>query len=224
MVTFDAGQTLITLDLDFLSTRLVERGVCVAPDALAAAEGPAWESFDRLVASGHDRLWHALMAALLGKAGVAGAQVPVLVDWLWTEQPRANLWRRPWPGMIELARELRARGVKVGVISNSEGKLAELFREIGIADAFATVVDSGAVGIDKPDRRIFDLALERLDAAPGSRAIHIGDSWAADVEGALGAGWQPVWFGPRTHPVDDPRVAVARDAQELADQLRRLIS
>jgi putative hydrolase of the HAD superfamily len=45
--------------------------------------------------------------------------------------------------------------------------------------------------------------------------IHIGDSWPADVAGALGAGWRAIWFGWRATPVDDPRVAVAHDAAEV---------
>jgi putative hydrolase of the HAD superfamily len=115
--------------------------------------------------------------------------------------------------MVELARELRAAGDRVGVISNSEGRLAEHLADIGIADAFEIIVDSGVLGIDKPDRRIFDHALARLG---GSEArIHIGDSWAADVCGAVDAGWRAVWFGPRAKAVADPRITVARDAAEL---------
>jgi HAD superfamily hydrolase (TIGR01549 family) len=151
---------------------------------------------------------------LLRGAGLADrADVEPLVEWLWTEQPRANLWRAQTPGMVALARELTARGIRVAVLSNSEGRLAELLAEIGVADAFAAVIDSGRIGIEKPDRRIFDHALEVLGATqPG---IHIGDSWPADIAGALGAGWRAIWFGRRASPVDDPRVAIARDAADV---------
>jgi HAD superfamily hydrolase (TIGR01549 family) len=213
VVTFDAGQTVIDLDLDFLARRLASRGVSVLPDALGAALPAAWRRYDELVdpAAGHP--WHELMSTLLAGAGVADAAIPDLVDWLWTEQPRANLWRAQIPDMVALARELTGRGVRVAVLSNSEGRLAELLAEIGIADAFAAVIDSGRLGIEKPDRRIFDHALAVLGATrPG---IHIGDSWPADVAGALGAGWRAVWFGRPATPVADPRVAIARDAAEL---------
>jgi len=115
--------------------------------------------------------------------------------------------------MVELARELAGRGVSVAVLSNSEGHLAELLAEIGVADVFAAVIDSGRVGIEKPDRRIFDHALVVLGARrPG---IHIGDSWPADIAGALDAGWRAIWFGRRATAVADPRVAVAHDAAEV---------
>jgi len=121
--------------------------------------------------------------------------------------------------MVALARELAARGVRVAVLSNSEGRLAELFAEIGLADAFAAIIDSGRVGIEKPDRRIFDHTLDALGAtAPG---IHIGDSWPADIAGALGAGWRAIWFGRRVSPVDDPRVAIAHGADDVRAILAR---
>jgi putative hydrolase of the HAD superfamily len=204
---------LIDLDLGFLTRRLAERGVAVEPSALAAAAPAAWRRYDERVdpAGGHP--WRELVATLLNGAGVADqADVAQLVDWLWAEQPRANLWRGQIPGMVDLARELAARGVRVAVLSNSEGRLAELLAEIGIVDAFAAVIDSGRIGIEKPDRRIFDHALDVLGASrPG---IHIGDSWPADIAGALGAGWRAIWFGRRATAVDDPRVAIARDAAE----------
>ena len=53
--------------------------------------------------------------------------------------------------MIELVRRLNQRGTPVGIISNSEGHLAELVDELGWANDFRVVVDSGRLGIDKPD-------------------------------------------------------------------------
>jgi HAD superfamily hydrolase (TIGR01509 family) len=157
-----------------------------------------------------------------------GADVPTpmpLVDWLWEEQPRSNLWRKPIPDMLELAQDLANRGAVVGVLSNSEGRLAELFEEIGIAKYFAAIVDSGRVGMEKPDRRIFEHTLEVL-GVPGARAIHIGDSWAADIVGARGAGWRAIWFGPKASPVnlselDVAEVAIARDAAEARAAFER---
>jgi FMN phosphatase YigB (HAD superfamily) len=210
VITFDAGQTLVELDLDFLARRLSERGVVVGRDALGAAAPAAWARYDQLVAAGQGHPWQALMHELL-----TGAQVPdpaPHVAWLWSQQPTANLWRKPIPEMIDLARELADRGAIVGVLSNSEGRLAELFEEIGIARAFVAIVDSGRVGIEKPDPRIFAHTLEVL-GSPGP-GIHIGDSWAADIVGARGVGWRAIWFGPKTHAVDDDGVAVARDAAE----------
>jgi putative hydrolase of the HAD superfamily len=158
------------------------------------------------------------MTALLSRAGVP--EVAPLVEWLWEEQPRANLWRKPITGMVELARELAANGARVAVLSNSEGRLAELLVEIGIADAFEVIVDSGRLGVHKPDRRIFEYALDAL-GTPDAVPIHIGDSWAADIAGALDAGWRAIWYGRQVRAVDDARVAIARDPGEVRAALAR---
>lgn len=106
----------------------------------------------------------------------------------------------------------------MAVLSNSEGRLAELLEEIGLAAPFAAILDSGRLGFKKPDRRMFDHALEVTGRTHG---IHVGDSWPADVEGALGAGWRAVWYGRRATPVEDPRVAVAHSAADVAAALAR---
>jgi putative hydrolase of the HAD superfamily len=209
VITFDAGQTLVDLDLDFLARRLSERGLEVAPRALAAAAPGAWQRYDELVDAGTGRAWHALMTTLLEGAGAR--DVEPVVAWLWSEQPRANLWRRPITEMVDLARELARSGARLAVLSNSEGRLAELLEEISIADPFAVVVDSGKVGIEKPDRRIFDYTLAAL-GGEGVDPIHIGDSWAADIVGARDAGWRAIWYGRGVRPTGDPRIASAVDA------------
>lgn len=188
--------------------------------SLAAAAPAAWRHYDTIVDAGasHHDAWCELMATLLGGAGVADPEP--LAEWLYRENTRANLWRAPISGMIELARELAGHGARVGVLSNSEGGLADLLAEIDVAGAFAAIVDSGRIGLEKPDPRIFEHALAVLGGTSAD-AIHIGDSWDADVVGARGAGWRAIWYGRRVAPVDDPGVAIARDPAEARAALVR---
>ena len=208
VITFDAGQTLVELDLDFLARRLSERGLEVAPRALEAAAPAAWQRYDEWVAAGLGQAWQALMTALLEGAGMR--EVQPAVGWLWSEQPRANLFRKPISGMVDLARELVRAGARLAVLSNSEGRLAELLEEISIAEPFAVIVDSGRLGIEKPDRRIFEYTLAAV-GIEGAEPIHIGDSWAADIVGARDAGWRSIWYGRGVKPTGDPRIASAVD-------------
>src|SRR4051794_719622 len=174
VVTFDAGLTLIELDLDFLTQRLAERRVVVEPAALAASAPAAWLEYDaRAAVSAHP--WQDFMAKLLEGTGIP--DVGPLVSWLWEQQPHKNLFRKPIVTMVELARDLAAKGVKLAVLSNSEGRLAELLAEVGVADPFAVIIDSGRLPFAKPDRRIFDHTLEMLGVPPDTRPVHIGDSW-----------------------------------------------
>ncbi|MCC6553690.1 MAG: HAD family hydrolase [Polyangiaceae bacterium] len=193
-VSFDFGQTLAELDTAMLSRRLAERGVLAAPERLEGAVPAAWRAYDAAVHGGHGgHPWKILMTELLAGAGVDPGPARAAVDWLWTEQPRRNLWRRPIPGMIELVADLRRAGVPVAVLSNSEGRLAELADELGWSAHFVAIADSGKLGFEKPGREIFAWTAERL-GAPIDRVVHVGDSLAADVEGALAAGMRAVWF------------------------------
>lgn len=195
-VTFDFGQTLAELDADLLAEKLALRGCRADVRALEAALPVAWATYDRLVRQSETHPWKALMRTLLEGARVQPSElVSSVVDALWDDQPRQNLWRRPIVGMIELVKDLRVAGVPLAVVSNSEGKLQELVDELGWTELLDPVFDSGVLGISKPDPRIFQLAAERL-GVPTSQVIHVGDSFAADVLGARGAGCEAIWFVP----------------------------
>src|SRR5262245_3730070 len=115
VVTFDVGQTLVDLDLDFLSARLAEHGLRVSAQALVAASADAWHHYDELTDAGICHPWRELMSMLLRGAGVG--EPGGLVDWLYTQQATRNLWRRPIVPMLDLVRELRARGVAIAALS-----------------------------------------------------------------------------------------------------------
>ncbi len=214
-VSFDAGQTLVELDTAMLSARLAERGAIVSQHAIDAGLPAAWRRHEEAVAAGTRHPWHDFMRALLDAAGV-GAGAAALVDWLFSEQPRRNLFRRDVPGMRALVDELAAE-LPLVVVSNSEGKLVELLTELGWAHRFVAIADSTVLGVAKPDPAIFAWALARLDV-PAADVVHVGDSREADVDGALAAGLRAVWFGRGAHlrPDDDPaRVAACPDAAAL---------
>jgi HAD superfamily hydrolase (TIGR01662 family) len=219
-VTFDFGQTLCDLDTDLLSRRLAERGLAARADRLEVSVTAGWRAYDDAIARGFGgHPWKIFMSSLLAGAGLEGPAAAAAVDWLWTEQPSRNLWRRPIAGMIELCRALHAGGVPVGIVSNSEGRLAELVEEIGWAADFPVVADSGKLGVQKPDPFIFRWAAERLGVAVES-IVHVGDSWGADVEGALRAGMRAVWFRGRAERALPETVREAREAEEVMEALR----
>ena len=65
----------------------------------------------------------------------------------------------------------------------------------------AAVIDSGAVGVAKPDPGIFTLALNAV-GVEAARAVHVGDTVAADVVGARAAGVRPLHLDPYDHCSD----------------------
>ena len=83
--------------------------------------------------------------------------------------------------------DLRARGLSLAIVSNTPVDVTDLCAELGLGACFDVVVSSCVVGHEKPDPRIFQVALERAGVAPGE-ALHVGDQPLSDVDGALAAG------------------------------------
>lgn len=125
-----------------------------------------------------------------------------------------------YPEVPEVLEELRERGYRMGVVSNWELDLPEVLARAGLRHFFDVVVASAAVGAAKPDPRIFWVALEALDAAP-PEAVHVGDSYEADVQGARAAGISPVLLD-RDHVYRTSDVPLIRDLRELLPLLERM--
>ena len=96
--------------------------------------------------------------------------------------------------------ELRGSGVTLGIVSNFEEWLERLLEQLGVADAFDVRVISGVEGIEKPDPRIYRIALERAGVAP-EQAAFVGDSPEFDVDPPAALGMFPVLIDRRErHP------------------------
>ncbi len=229
-VTFDYGQTLAELDTKLVSRRVEERGARVDVARLDAECPAAWDAYNEAKRRGETgyEAWRSFMSSLLERAGVraAGDSQPdmtaALVDFLWSEQPRKNLWRKPIPGMMELVQELAARAVPLGIVSNSEGRLAELLEEMRFHSYFSVVADSGRLGFEKPDPRIFEFVAAGLGVET-SELVHVGDAWVADVEGALGVGARAIWVTNEPNSRRLPAGVVAcRSPKDVRSALRAL--
>lgn len=100
------------------------------------------------------------------------------------------------PLLPEVLDDLRARGYELAVVSNTfvPGLVMDRhLRALSLIDRFPVRVYSSDVGYRKPDRRIFDLALEKLEI-PAEKATFVGDLPATDIEGARRAGISAVWM------------------------------
>ena len=88
---------------------------------------------------------------------------------------------------------LRAEGKKLGVITNGPVDWqSRKFRTLGLLDYFDDVIISDAVGVAKPDARIFNLALERLGVG-AAESMYVGDHPQIDIAGARAAGLRSAW-------------------------------
>jgi YjjG family noncanonical pyrimidine nucleotidase len=115
--------------------------------------------------------------------------------------------RSPVPGARAVLERLHAHA-RIGVVSNNLlAEQREKLQQCGLTPYVDALVVSEEAGISKPDPAIFAIALARLRAGAGE-AVMIGDSWAADVQGARAAGIHAIWFNPDGLPSPDPSLGV----------------
>ena len=91
---------------------------------------------------------------------------------------------------------LKEHGLRLGVISNFDSRLDDVLRALRLDHYFGAVHLSSREGAAKPDPAIFQAALAQNAIAP-SQALHVGDSWREDAEGAAAVGIYPVLLDRR---------------------------
>ena len=154
-------------------------------------------------------IWTAYEEAYAREVGAPEERIPDAVAELDVAFRLEGVWGRQVPGSLDGLRALQATGVALAIVSNSDGTLEGRLAREGICQAgpgrgvpMTIVIDSGAVGVAKPDPAIFRIALEATGVAP-ERVLHIGDTVGADVDGALAAGVRPLHLDPYGFCPDD---------------------
>ena len=125
----------------------------------------------------------------------AEAEVEAMAAWRRDYNPPVGLWDRADPEAAEALGRVKRAGIVAGVISNSNGSVSSILEATGLARHLDFVIDSSVVGVEKPDRRIFELALARARVAAGE-AVYVGDLYSVDVLGARAAGIDAVLLDP----------------------------
>ncbi|MFO0741047.1 MAG: HAD family hydrolase [Labilithrix sp.] len=228
LLCLDAGNTVIFLDHERLGAF-----VGIEPSVLVRTEGEAkrlaednalldveWSAKAKPGAAN----WGRMVGTIAHRAGLPKEKIPALLDAVWASHVELNLWSKVPEGLGAALDDLRATGAHVAIISNSEGMLERLFRELDVLKHFDLVVDSGLAGVEKPDPRIFQIAFERFRVTP-AQAAHLGDVYATDVLGARAAGCRVGLIDPfghyeGRHP-DVPRVAGAPEVARAITAERR---
>lgn len=106
------------------------------------------------------------------------------------------------PGARTLLEHIKARGLKIGVLSNGFKEVQfDKLRSGGVLDMIDCIVLSDEIDINKPDRRIFDYALQKAGTT-AEHSIMIGDNPDTDIKGALNAGWRAVFFNRNNLPIE----------------------
>lgn len=190
-VFLDAGGVLCHPSWIRVSEALARHGTVVSAATLLAAEPHATHELDtaNVVAATDDRSRGWLYFNLvLQQAGVAqGAATDAALADLREYHDTENLWEHVEPEVVPALAALRARNLRLVVVSNANGRLRHLFDRLDLTRWFDHVLDSHEWGVEKPDPRLFQIALEQA-GADARRTIHVGDLYHVDVMGARRAG------------------------------------
>ncbi len=221
-VLLDAGNTLVFLDHDAVADVVTSHGAPVDGRTLARVEGEAKRHYEALLSRGvsHEDGWGLYLRTLLSSAGVPEHVAAQMIAPLRRAHDAFNLWRRVPSGTIDALARARAAGLRVGVISNSEGKLPELFARVGLAPHIEAVIDSHHEKVAKPDPELFRRALSRMSLVP-ERCVYLGDIPGIDVVGAHAANVAAVLVDPLGFYPDHRASPRAESAASWIDTMLR---
>jgi putative hydrolase of the HAD superfamily len=199
-IFFDAGNTLVHMDYEAIAAALGREGVAVAAADVQRAEWRARVRLDAFFTPGasteHPNTGERYLALVLDEVGVHSARVvAAMTSWRRSYNPPNGLWTVLEPEAETALALAREAGLATAVISNSNGTIADILAGLGLVRHLDFVVDSACVGVEKPDPRIFRIALDRAGLEP-AEAAYMGDLYSIDVLGARAAGLTAVLMDP----------------------------
>jgi len=204
-VFFDAGETLVhphPTFPDLFSQVLRREGFDVDAETIREGIHVVFDRFRQAAETNElwtttpeksRRFWHDVYGIFL--RGLAVPASDDLIDAVYREfTDLANY--ALFEDVVPALERLRAAGLKLGVVSNFEEWLERLLDELGIGSFFGVRVISGVEGMEKPDPRIFRLAIERAGVS-AERSAYVGDNPDFDIAPAAAVGMYPVLIDRR---------------------------
>lgn len=201
-ICFDMGYTLLQhapTGADLYRRVLGAAGHEFLPERLAAAFGPARDFYIRSIRQGRQfessmelamEFWGEYNSMILDQLGLPPQSHAELGRRIYTEAWSPGAWM-PFPEVLATLAALQREGYRMAIISNFVDTLGSVCDLHQLTDYFDDIISSVAAGAMKPDPRIFQLALRRLEV-DASETWHVGDNYWADVMGARAAGLTPV--------------------------------
>jgi putative hydrolase of the HAD superfamily len=220
-VFLDAGGVLLYPNWWRVSDELAKEGVSLSPSALIDADPRARRQLDDLKVIGGttdaSRGW-LFFDLVLEHAGIPRSDATAAaLERLHRYHAASNLWEYVPADVPPALDALRARGLTLVVVSNANGTLRAHMNRLGLTEKFDHVLDSADEGVEKPDPRFFEIALQR-SGANKETTIHVGDLYYVDVIGARSAGLRGVLLDEADlrPDADCPRV---RSLEELVVEI-----
>jgi putative hydrolase of the HAD superfamily len=199
LLSLDAGGVLVFPNFQRISDTFARHGITVSADALRAADPHgrfAVDTADHVAATNDADRGSMHFRVMLERAGVpADAPIQTVLDELWAYHSAHNLWEYVPPDVIPALERLAATGIPLAIGSNANGIIHRVFERSGLGRFFSVICDSQVEGVEKPDRRFFEILVARAGGRPET-TLHVGDLFHVDVVGARSAGLQAMLLDP----------------------------
>ncbi len=221
----DAGGTLVFPDQELITETLAAQGCKLDSERVYEAHFQLVHQYDvhlRGAAGPYPISIGTFYRDMMVHAGAPVAAAEGVVDRLVARHDEISLWTYTKPWVIETLELLKSRGVRMSVISNSDGRVRQQLEACGITPYLETVFDSHIVGVEKPDPAIFLHALDHLGLS-AAECLYVGDFYSADVVGANRAGIGSVHLDPLGCYGDWPGIHL-RDIRALPDCMAQLMA
>jgi putative hydrolase of the HAD superfamily len=188
---FDFGGTLAFLDFEVLAAEFSRPYRKLDALKLEHAEYAGRAAIDRQLMSEKSRepnaAYEDFFSAWMEAAGIPREEFADIAARFRVMHAEACMWRIVRDGTHSALERLKAAGLKLAIVSNADGRVAGDAKRLGLAKFFDVIIDSQVVGVEKPNPKIFQLALDALNVAP-AEAMYAGDIYAIDMLGARAAG------------------------------------
>jgi putative hydrolase of the HAD superfamily len=199
LLSLDAGGVLVFPNFERISDTFARHGIHVSPDALRAADPHgrfAVDTADRVAGTSDADRGSMYFRIMFERAGVpSDPPIQGALEELWTYHTEHNLWEYVPPDVIPALERLAATGLPLAIGSNANGIIHRVFERAGLGRYFSVICDSHVEGVEKPDRRFFDILVARAGGRPET-TLHVGDLYHVDVVGARSAGLQTMLLDP----------------------------
>jgi FMN phosphatase YigB (HAD superfamily) len=196
---FDAGGTLVFPDQSFLVRQARTQGIELSEARLFDGYYHLIHALDCQASRQCGRFptpWARGYAyALFEMLDIAGPATDAVAQAFQDRHNQKNLWTFTFDWVRRVLSDLNAQEYRMSVISNSDGRTYQVFRDLGLACYFEHIFDSEILGFEKPDPAIFEVALNKLNVSPAN-ALYVGDIFYVDVLGANRAGLGGVHLDP----------------------------
>lgn len=191
-VLFDAAETLFTTRGsvgEIYGALAREYGSKATPDAIQAAFEWNFRGAGPISVENQKLWWKDIVRRVFTEVGMV-ENFDQFFDQVYDTFRDSQGWVL-FPETVAVLRDLKARGLKLGVISNFDNRIYSVMKSLGILSFFDAITISSETGYSKPDLEIFKAAARALDTRP-SETLLVGDSIHDDVEAGTRAGLHTV--------------------------------